>query len=167
MLLECAFMVNIDTAAVSMFCACFIISNNTTVHHSGRININGSFSISNTINTLLQPVFLIPYPLEKEWLYRYSFCPLCLARIPSVTPVMMVEQWYGLSAGVTAEDRPLPVGFPWPNPTCPVALVPCDYGQEKSGTAPAPFPHAVFPHCFSPTAFYGFAEICFRSPCKF
>ena len=36
-------------------------------------------------------------------------------------------------AGVTAEDRPLPLGFPWPNPDTPVALVPCDHTQELQG----------------------------------
>lgn len=40
-----------------------------------------------------------------------------------------------LQSGVTAAERPLPVGFPWPNPTCPVALVPCDFGQEQTGQA--------------------------------
>lgn len=34
---------------------------------------------------------------------------------------------------MSAEDRPLPTGFPWPNPEVPVALVPCDYGHERRG----------------------------------
>lgn len=40
-----------------------------------------------------------------------------------------------LQSGVTAHDRPLPAGFPWPNPKCPVALVPCDFGKEQTGQA--------------------------------
>lgn len=41
-----------------------------------------------------------------------------------------------MAAGVTAAERPLPSGFPWPNPVCPVALVPCDFGKESTGAAP-------------------------------
>ncbi|KAL3136519.1 hypothetical protein ABBQ38_005768 [Trebouxia sp. C0009 RCD-2024] len=60
---------------------------------------------------------------------QYRMHPL-IAHMPS-------KLFYGgrLQSGVTAAERPLPVGFPWPNPTCPVALVPCDFGQEQTGQA--------------------------------
>ncbi|KAL0035694.1 hypothetical protein WJX79_008965 [Trebouxia sp. C0005] len=60
---------------------------------------------------------------------QYRMHPL-IAHLPS-------KLFYNgrLQSGVTHHDRPLPAGFPWPNPKCPVALVPCDFGKEQTGQA--------------------------------
>lgn len=36
-----------------------------------------------------------------------------------------------LKSGISAADRPPPIGFPWPNPDCPVALVDIDGVEER------------------------------------
>ncbi|KAK9803820.1 hypothetical protein WJX73_003427 [Symbiochloris irregularis] len=40
-----------------------------------------------------------------------------------------------IQTGITAADRPLPKGLPWPNPQCPVVMVECEDGlEERSAT---------------------------------
>ena len=47
---------------------------------------------------------------------------------------------------MSAEDRQLPSGFPWPNPEVPAALVPCEHGREQKGEFAA-FVNPLVPSC--------------------
>jgi regulator of nonsense transcripts 1 len=83
---------------------------------------------------------VVPHLLDTQYRMHPS-----ISQFPS-------DAFYGgsIKDGITAADRPLPLGIQWPNPKFPVMFIPANNGMEsKSGTSQV---QALCPPPYSPTA---------------